>query len=258
MPIVSSSTSPMDVVRRPGVNYDFRIRTMYMPGNTSAPDKSESPEPQAFLIEIGAPGGSIPPHFHGVKQFQVFIEGNGSLGRSHGLAPVAVHYTDSYTTYGPILISEEGMSYFTLRSQFDPGAQYMPESRDRERGIPGKPGRNLSGHVPAEFLADGHAQQTDVVTADVLGPDADGLHVWVTRAGSDVTLVGPDPASGDGAYWLVLKGSLSYGGELLPEKSLLYVKREEAPLLAEAGPDGVVMVSMQFGTTGNTLADVAC
>src|SRR5690348_13864030 len=58
-------------------------------------------EPQAFIAEMDA-NGTVKPHFHQVDQFQVLVDGSGTLGRSP--APViALHYADHHTAYGPIV-----------------------------------------------------------------------------------------------------------------------------------------------------------
>ena len=65
------------------------------------------------------------PHFHSADQYQVIVQGGGRLG-VHDVGTVSVHYTDSYSAYGPIVAAGEGISWFTLRNAWDPGARYMP------------------------------------------------------------------------------------------------------------------------------------
>jgi len=89
-------------------------------------------EPQAFLIEMSS-NEVIVPHFHEVDQFQVFVAGSGSLGRHATAGPLAVHYADHHTGYGPINAGALGFSYFTLRARTDPGAVYLHKPGYRER-----------------------------------------------------------------------------------------------------------------------------
>src|SRR3546814_2583395 len=42
---------------------------------------------------------------------------------------VSVHYANAHTPYGPIRAEAEGLHYFTLRDDFDPGARFMPGAR---------------------------------------------------------------------------------------------------------------------------------
>ena len=60
------------------------------------------------------------------------VQGGGSLGK-HDIGTVAVHYTDAYSAYGPIVAAQEGVSWFTLRNAWDPGARYMPAHRQQLR-----------------------------------------------------------------------------------------------------------------------------
>lgn len=63
--------------------------------------------PQLLLVEQEIPGSQILPHFHTIDQFQVFVDGSGRLG-SHVVDPIAIHYTNGYTGYGPIVAGENG------------------------------------------------------------------------------------------------------------------------------------------------------
>ena len=119
--------------------------------------------PQAFRIDFAEPQGVIKPHFHRVNQFQVIVRGGGTLGRQP-VDPVAFHYTDGFTPYGPIVAGDEGISFFTIRATPDhSGAHYMPGSRgELER----KAGRNevrqlappayVAGEATNETLIEGH------------------------------------------------------------------------------------------------------
>ena len=77
--------------------------------------------PMAFLVEK-EPHAVTKPHFHEADQYQVIVQGGGRLG-THGVGTVAVHYTDAWSAYGPIVAADEGISWFTLRNTWDSGAQ---------------------------------------------------------------------------------------------------------------------------------------
>lgn len=51
------------------------------------------------------------------------MEGRGRIGQ-HALQPVTVHHTDAYTPYGPIVTSEDGMAFFTIRSRTENGGTH--------------------------------------------------------------------------------------------------------------------------------------
>ena len=87
--------------------------------------------PMAFLVEK-EPHAVTKPHFHEADQYQVIVQGGGRLG-THDVGTVAVHYTDAWSAYGPIVAADEGISWFTLRNTWDSGARYMPAAREQLR-----------------------------------------------------------------------------------------------------------------------------
>ena len=93
-------------------------------------------EPMGFLVE-GNHERVIRPHFHENDQFQVIVSGGGALGK-HNLVVNAVHFSRAYTPYGPINFGADGLGFLTLRARKDPGAQYLPEERDKLIGVPGR------------------------------------------------------------------------------------------------------------------------
>ncbi|MBT6274304.1 MAG: hypothetical protein HOI95_09240, partial [Chromatiales bacterium] len=98
-------------------------------------DHSDRDTPQALLVEQ-MPESLIPPHFHGIDQYQVVVKGRGKLGK-HELSPVCIHFTKGYTGYGPVMAPyDETLFYFTLRAQSEPGAFFLPEARDRQKRGP--------------------------------------------------------------------------------------------------------------------------
>src|SRR5437763_8679238 len=68
------------------------------------------------------------------SQFQVFVHGSGTLGRTP-VAAFVVQYVAPHTGYGPIVAGPEGIWYMTLRPSFPTGQPgykpvlYLPESR---------------------------------------------------------------------------------------------------------------------------------
>ena len=91
------------------------------------PPADDALHPMAFLVEKG-PGAVTRPHFHQADQFQVVVAGRGMLG-DHEFGDGAVHYTDAYSAYGPIVAGKSGIWWFTLRNRWDPGARYMPAAQ---------------------------------------------------------------------------------------------------------------------------------
>ena len=170
----------------------------------AAPPGEEEIYPMAFLVEQDA-GKVVQPHFHQADQFQVVVGGAARLG-THDVTGVAVHFTGRFTSYGPIVASEKGVHYFTLRNGYDPGAKYMPGARIELKT------RRVEPHREAVVDPSPKAAPADLAVAnkamcnEIMPMEADGLATWRYRVppGADVT--GPNPALGRGQTWLVLAG----------------------------------------------------
>jgi hypothetical protein len=203
--------------------------------------------PMAFLVEKD-PGAVVHPHFHRADQYQVVVAGGGRLGR-HALDGVEVHYTDAYSAYGPIVAAEDGIAWFTLRNAWDPGARYMTSARAELRAA------RVANHQHREAVACAIHPLSEVALAAlarptchaVLGPGPDGLATWHCKLPSSAELVGPDPASGGGQFWIVLAGGLSTGGFApLPPQSCIWVAPQDAALAVQAGASGAEALCLQF------------
>jgi hypothetical protein len=192
--------------------------------------------PMAFLVEQD-PGSTARAHYHQQDQFQLVLRGQGTVGL-HDAAPVTVHFTGAYTAYGPIKADPvEGIWYWTLRNGFDPGAQFMERAENRAflRQVPGRRHREqVAGPMP------------EAASTTLIEPESDGMGAWRHHIAPGGVLTGPDPATGRGQYWAVIAGELRHDGKVLPPRSLAFVKPDELALRAEAGPDGLDVVVMQF------------
>ena len=183
--------------------------------------------PHGFLTHRPA-GEFIAPHFHDVPQYQIVVEGSGRLGK-HPLAPVTVHYVDSYTPYGPIVGGDDGIAFFTLRSQITAcDAQYMPQSR---ASLVRKAGRAFSVQVePSEGT-----RQIIAATEDGLG-----ARFLVLERGESARL---EPSAG-GRFVIVLEGQLADG----PGKfACAFQTAGEAAEDVQAGAKGAKLLVLDFG-----------
>ncbi len=191
--------------------------------------------PMAFLVEQD-PGSTASAHYHQADQFQVVIAGRATMG-THEARPIMVHFAGAHTAYGPIRASQdEGVHYFTLRNEFDPGARFMkmPENRIALRNIRGRQHReNVTEPLTTE-------------TGPIIQPEPDGMGAWRYRAAAGERLIGPDPAWGRGQYWIVADGAMIRDNETIPRLSCVFVYPEDPPFHAVAGPDGVDAIAMQF------------
>jgi hypothetical protein len=204
--------------------------------------------PMAFLVEQD-PGTTAHAHFHQQDQFQIVVNGAGTMGL-HDAGPVTVHFTGAYTAYGPIKADpDRGIWYMTLRNGFDPGARFMEKAENRAalRAIPGRVHREaVAGPLPPATLPSVAPATETSATETLLGPDPDGMGAWRYRLAPGQAVLGPDPATGRGQYWVVVGGSMHRDGQHLTLRSLAFVHPDEAPFTAIAGATGLEVVAMQF------------
>jgi hypothetical protein len=203
--------------------------------------------PMAFLVEK-EPGAVVKPHFHQADQFQVVVQGGGRLGL-HDVASVAVHYTDAWSAYGPIVAADDGIAWFTLRNSWDSGARYMPGAREQLRSARAQQFQHrekTAAPMPAVSSAE-LARIGRIASLPVIEQGGDGMATWRYRLPADAAFIGPDPSEGGGQFWIVLAGSVSTGGSaLLPINSCLFVAPDDAALATTAGSDGAEMLCLQF------------
>ena len=224
-------------------------RTDYLGDNTSHRDT-----PQALLVEQSA-NSVIPPHFHGINQYQVVVKGGGMLGK-HRVAPVCIHYANAYTGYGPLNAEDEGIYYFTLRAQSEPGAFFFPEGRKFQQP---NERRNLTADV-AILPDDSALKSMDAIEQEVVFPlEDEGLAAWNLRMGPNMEFTGPDPATGGGQYYVVMNGDLIHDGETYEKWSCVFVEPPEEGLDIQAGPAGLEVLILQypFWEKGTTLVSDA-
>src|SRR3954454_7396940 len=185
--------------------------TTYIGKNRNTLKEGEAPPaddivyPMAFLVEKDA-AAVVKPHFHAADQYQVIVQGSGRLG-IHDVATVAVHYTDAYSAYGPIIAADKGISWFTLRNAWDPGARYMPEHRRQLREARARYQHREATCGPLPPLTDD--ERAALTVADetaVIAPTADGLGTWRYTVPADASVTGPDPSGGGGQFWLIAAG----------------------------------------------------
>lgn len=83
--------------------------------------------PNAHLVKVG-PNKELQRHYHTENQWQVFLEGSCTL-EGEEIEPIAVHFTEAGTEYGPIITGDEGLTFLTLREK---PAGYHPVDADEE------------------------------------------------------------------------------------------------------------------------------
>lgn len=195
--------------------------------------------PTVSLIEQ-PPDTVLGAHFHRQNQFQVFVDGGGSIG-STPLAPVTIHYAGAYTAYGPLAAGPQGIKYFTIRPVCESGALAVEQAREMMvRG----PKRHATSATLALPGAGQLVRMPTMVREDVIPHAVDGLGASVLTAGAASDVHVPWAAGASGLFMVVLGGSLLAGNlELCPWENLYASGPSELPGLA-AGEQGVAVACL--------------
>jgi len=214
--------------------------------------------PVAFLSQ-GDPDRVIRPHWHVVDQFQVIVGGNGRLGR-HEVDPYYVHFSRAYTPYGPLVgSSKTGISFFTMRARYDPGAQYLPESRERLRQIADRHPWQISQKITFPSGTSGtHAGAINLQKVPGMEDDV-GLSAYSLSMGARETTIAPNPSNSGGQFILVVKGSLWYGEKEHRAYTTVFSTPGDDAFHVEAGTDGLQAIVLSFprANTGVAAASIA-
>ncbi|MEC8174255.1 MAG: hypothetical protein VX090_12845 [Pseudomonadota bacterium] len=226
-----------------GQAYTLREDVGAMPLHGKYVDGNESNDngmPQGFLV-YQPPGSITPPHFHETNQFQVFVDGDGKMGK-RAAGPLTVQYANGHTPYGPIEAGERGVRYFTLRQYWDPGAKYMPQSSGKLRK--GNQRTRQKGNIPVG------AQSTQSgVSREVVFPlESDGLTAEIYRVGADTQFEVPIESNCGGQYLVVASGEVVIDDGPLDRWSMIFVTSDEGTSEFLAGPEGTELLVLQFPT----------
>lgn len=212
--------------------------------------------PEALRFRFD-PCPSVYAHMHLTAQFQVLLGGGMNMPRgAMNLRPVAVHYTDHNTPYGPfsaleghdmlVLHPKQGglisMAHLEARRQINLGGRLLVAALEAGRWRPDAAGIRTQDLIPRE-----------------MGPAVRAVEL---------------PAQGTlrcaeapfGRYEVVLAGAAGFGGPLLAPPAFRYVRgvrgvRGSAPLPIEAGAQGATLLLLEFdadalegGLTGEGIA----
>ena len=229
-------------------------KTLFL-GTWEKPQKPETGvSPQAYTVRQEHQNITH-AHYHQTEQWQVIVEGAGKLGRAN-VAPVALHFTDPYTAYGPIVPEQEGLTYFTLRARSDPGACMLAAPGVKEAIRPSKRRFILKGAselrigTPAAMRA-----RKETVLDVIVERHADALAAWMLRLPPGAPAAWPAECGGAGRHLMVAAGTLIHEGKPLPYESLAFASAGEGGPDAYAGPDGAEVLIMQYPTPDAALLD---
>jgi len=222
--IIASADEARTTRRRASSNGTGFWLTTYIGANRYVRGEDTPPGPgtiypMAFLVEQD-PQAVVGAHYHQADQFQVMIGGNGRLGH-HDVASGDVHFAGAWSAYGPLAAGTSGLTYFTLRNGWDPGARYreFPDNRATLRALPRR-----------------HREQVGSI---------EGTHNYALTQGERIA--GPDPSLSAGQFWLVLSGTLQCDQRTLPQRSCVFLHPHDPPFSAHATETASVLL-LQFPT----------
>jgi len=200
-------------------------------------------QPQAFAIDMH-PLQEFASHYHVVPQYQVVMQGTGSIGRRE-LQAYAVHFTDEYTAYGPLRAGDAGMRYMTLRADADPGPQYIAELEARGRMRPSRKRFCLHSGIGTTEAAALVALDSPAIEP-LIERDEDGVVAVAVRLGPGMAYACESPAHGGGQFIMVMNGSLVRDGEVLGQDSTVFVSSTDPALELTASAHGADVLFMQY------------
>ena len=202
--------------------------------------------PHAMLLQFD-PGRVSHPHFHIVDQFQVLVDGKGSLGR-HDLAIYDVHFSRAYTPYGP-LISDAGTgsTFFVLhaRSHTDWGSHHLPKERAKLQQVPDRQPWQITRPASFSLLQPGSASNSLLQAIPGI-KDEYGLAGYTLSMMPNAKTSAPDPSNGEGQYLAVVKGSVLHDGKEHKAPALVFVYPEDGPYRVHAGSAGLEALVLNF------------
>lgn len=210
-----------------------------------------APRAQAYLVEQ-TPNWTLPTHFHTQHQFQVFVAGEGSLGK-HGIRHLEVHYASPYSAYGPLISGDKGASYLTLRLIGDTGAWYLPESRPH---LPLRIKKQQMHAAPsATVMAQALSSLESVVEEALIAPEESGLAAWIVRLPPHHKVPAPAPGENNGGrFYVVTDGALCVDKTDLTALATLFISHDNV-LELQASAMGVEVIILQF--PANALIDTS-
>jgi hypothetical protein len=185
--------------------------------------------PNMFLVEQ-PPNAVLRPHYHRQNQFQLFVDGSGTIGRT-ALRPYTAHYAGAFTGYGPLVAGPQGLKYFTFRTVYEIG---LIPAEDREQMVRGPKRHETVG--PIDLAAPGDdARPCDEALLESPGCD---LEVRRLRL-APMQLLVPRPAPGSqGAVLFVLQGEVDALDRELGRWESVFVTCDEAWPAITAGRQG--------------------
>ena len=223
------------------------VRSVFI-GTQEKPQTPEPNQPTLYMVQQ-MPNTVVDAHYHAVPQWQVIVDGSGLLGRN-AAKPVALHYADPYPVYGPITASQEGVTYYTIRSMADPGAQFASKPEAKAKLLQMRAVKRRYLYVTADqckaSTAEQLAQREESTIDELVAKHEDGVAAWIVRIGPNGAATAPDATGTGGQAMLVTAGSLDHEGAALKRMSCAFVPNGDGPMQLRAGSAGAEVLVLQF------------
>lgn len=195
------------------------------------------PEPNIYELEISS-DFIQPPHFHQSEEFQLIIEGSGTIN-SESFQAGSLHYAAPYSAYGPFAPGVDGIKYLTIRM-----------SSDRRSFLTATHASEMDGHAQVIKLIQPvdrgdcmNLQSVDSFMAAIDGTAASSGYVRVPPSFEFDDLQSRIP--GD-KFLFVKSGSIITCGHTLTQWESMYVTGDEEMFTANSGPEGLELIVLQF------------
>ena len=200
------------------------------------------PGPQIYVNTID-PGVELAAHFHKVDQYQVFFGTPGAMFKRREISPVMVHYTDAYSTYGPVRAADDKpLRYATIRAESSNFGGVMPGARAEltRRGR-----RSMSVAVEQASLACIPERGRSSIV-DVIDEDDDGLAARLVLLGpaSRRSLAPQERTAGRG--WLIVAGDLGVDQSSYAAGTIGWSSGDDREIAVTGGPAGAVVLLLDF------------
>ena len=196
--------------------------------------------PTVFLVEQ-PPHSVLAPHFHTQNQFQVVMQGSGTLG-PHAIGPGSVHYAGAFTGYGPLVAGPAGLGYFTVRAVFEVGANFLPAEREKLRRGPKK---HAVGALHGPLSTIELSALTAPARVDLIGTPGDDLAAFAWHLPAFAPVQVPPPR-GSGLFQLVMAGEFRTPGASLSSWESRYLSAGESGGECTAGAGGLQLLVLQM------------
>jgi hypothetical protein len=223
------------------------VRSVFI-GTQEKPKTVERDKPTLYMVQQ-MPRTVVDAHYHVVAQWQVIVDGSGMLGRN-AAKPVALHYADPYTGYGPITAGDEGVTYYTIRSMADPGAQYLTSPEAKAKLVAMRPAKRRYLYITADETKASTSRdlaiRTDTSVGTLVPPHDDGVAAWIVRMRPSGELAAPGGQNAGGQAMLVVGGALIHERAELRRMSCAFIPSGEGPMHLQASNEGAEVLLLQF------------